>query len=265
MRRLLSLTVLASAVLLAGCGRTMQTPPPLQPVTPGTTSPGYTNTYPGYNNGYPGYNNGMPGYNNGMPGYGQDPNNYDPNNGTITAPMIAKIENQKNGSVLGIGTFTVNVSVSNPAGQPQQGRLKVSILDNGESIRDFTEVVTVPAGQTITRTYSDKRWIADNATASVQTLGPNDPYATGMSQNYNSSGPTNYYDPNSAGTGYGSGYPSSGYGSGYDSGYGANTGYGGSYPSSGYGSGYGSNTGYGSSYPSSGYGYPSSNSTAYPY
>jgi hypothetical protein len=257
----MSLTVLAAGILLTGCGHTMQTPPPLQPVTPGAASPGYSNGYPSSYNPYPGTNNGYPGYNN-TPGYGNGA--YDPyNNGTITAPLIAKVDNQKNGSVMGIGTFSVNVSVSNPSGQPQQGRLKVSILDNGESIRDYTEVVTVPAGQTITRSYSDKRWAADSAVASIQTLGPNDPYAGGMSQNMNGSD-NGYYDPNGYNSGgYGGSYPSSGYpSSGYPS-----SGYPSSgYPSSGYpSSGYPSSDYPSSGYPSSGYpnsGYPSSN---YPY
>jgi hypothetical protein len=256
MRRLMSLTVMAAALLLTGCGRTMQTPPPLQPVTPGTGS-GYVD--PGYNNGYPGTGNGYPGY--GDPNAGNYPPGggyYDPNNGSITAPMIAKIDHQKNGSVLGIGTFVVSVSVSNPSGQPQQGRLKVSILDNGDSIRDFTEVVTVPAGQTITRTYSDKRWTADNATASIQTMGPNDPYATNPGQNMSGG----YNDPNAYNSGsYGSGYPSTG---GYGSGYPSSGGYNSGYPSSGYGSGYPASNGYNSGYPSSG-GYPSSTNNGYPY
>jgi hypothetical protein len=241
MQRVLALGVLTASLLMVGCGRTPMTPPPLQPIVGQPTSPTY-DPYP----------------TSPYPAYGNTP--YDPNSGNVpTVPLMAKIDSQKNGVFLGMGTFIVNVSVSNPATTEQTGLLRVSILDSGDSIRDFTETVRVPAGQTITRTYSDKRWKADSAKVSISPTPNSDPYNGGTQGGYNN--PSSGYG--STGGGYG-GYPSSssgGYpssGSGYPSSSGGYPSSGGSYPS--YGSGYPSSSG---GYPTSSGGYPTS-SGGYP-
>ncbi|MBC7542565.1 MAG: hypothetical protein H7338_07535 [Candidatus Sericytochromatia bacterium] len=238
MQRVLTLSVLTATMLLVGCGRTLQTPPPLVPINGAPVSPGYSPGYattPGYSdpNAYPGYSD---------PNAYPSGNQYDPNSGgSMHVPLVAKIDSKKNGTVLGLGSFTVTVSVSNPASTEQTGRLRVSILDKGESLRDFTEQITVPAGQTITRTYTDKRWAADNASVSVSPLPTNAPYATparSASQGY---GSTDQYGNGSTGGNYGStggsytGYPASGNGypstdGSYSSGYPASNG---GYPATG--------------------------------
>jgi hypothetical protein len=88
-------------------------------------------------------------------------------------------------------------------------------------------------------------------------MGPNDPYATNLSQNTSGG----YNDPNAYNAGsYGSGYPSTG---GYGSGYPSSGGYNSGYPSSGYGGGYPAAGSYNSGTPSNGY--PRSTNNGYPY
>src|SRR5690606_2143560 len=108
----------------------------------------------GYYGGGTGYGSDPYGGGYGtMPGYGTTPGY-----GQTQQPLIAKVDEQKNGTIFGIGTFRATVTVMNPSSAPQSGTLKVSILDNGRSIKDFTERISVPAGQSITRTYEDTRW-----------------------------------------------------------------------------------------------------------
>lgn len=173
--------------------------------TPATTTPSYST--PGYST--PSYT--TPSYSDpysSSPGYGSSyGNTYGNSYGSTTGygtgtgmapsqPLVATIDQVKNGSFLGMGKFVVTVKISNPASVQQAGTLKVSILSSGKSIKDFNETVTVPAGQTVTRTYEDTRWKADNATVSVIPNAPTtDPYAAygSGSSSYGSMGSTGPY------------------------------------------------------------------------
>ena len=237
MRRGLIISLVMPLILTAmGCGQSPQTPAPLQPVSPQPVPTPYPVATPSPYDPYNPYNP------------------YDPNGSSVNAPLTARIDSKKNGVLLGIGTFSVQVSVVNPASVPQTGQLRVSILDNGSSIRDFTETVQVPAGQTVSRSYSDPRWRADDATVSITP-------APASQAIPNTAGPTTY-DPNAS-----TGYPGS---ATYDPTYGANPSYGTTYGASPpYGTGTTYDPSYGSTYPATSgtsYGYPSSYgaTTGYP-
>jgi hypothetical protein len=166
--------------------------------TPTTTTPAYST--PGYSDPYstsPGYGSTPYGNTYGNSPYGSTTPGYGSTTGVATnQQLVAQIDKVKNGSFLGIGKFQVTVKVSNPATVPLSGTLKVTILSSGKSIKDFNETVSVPAGQTVTRTYEDTRWKADNATVSVIPAATADPYAaygTGSQTNYNSMGATGPY------------------------------------------------------------------------
>ena len=182
MRRLWQTGAMVFALsLLAGCGGRVPASASLAATTPTTTTtPSYSTpssyTDPSYGSGY----NSTPGYSS-TPGYGST-GGYGSTTGVSTPsqPLQAAIDKVKNGSFLGAGKFTVTVKVMNPsATMPQTGMLKVSILSSGKSIKDFNESVSVPAGQTITRTYEDTRWKADNASVSMApSTSSADPYAS---------------------------------------------------------------------------------------
>lgn len=230
-----------AVMLLAGCGGGLHpggvaANPGYDPYNPGYgTSPGYGTT-PGYGNGYdpynpgygsnPGYDPYNPGYGNN-PGFGNTPNN--PGYGNNPQPLIAKVDNVKNGSVMGMGRFQATVTVMNPSQSVQSGTLKVSILDNGRSIKDFTERVSIRPGESITKTYEDSRWKADNCSASIIPDNLNgDPYGNGNGYGNNPGYGNTYgndpygggstYGNDPYGSGYGNSYGNDPYGSGYNSG-----------------------------------------------
>jgi hypothetical protein len=205
MRQMLRMGALSAAlIVLAGCAGRVPNQAGLaaSPATaPGTTTPSYSSpsySSPGFSDPYsstPSYGSTSP-YGS-TPGFGSTPG-YGTTTGMGTAQqLVAQIDRVKNGSVLGIGKFTVTVKVSNPASVPLSGTLKVTILSSGKSIKDFNELVQVPAGQTVTRTYEDTRWKADNATVSVIPAAvAADPYAaygTGAQTSMGSTGPYGMY------------------------------------------------------------------------
>jgi hypothetical protein len=170
-------------------------------VTPSYTTPGYSNT-PSYGDTYGSTPNYSSPYGSDPYGssYGNSYGNTTPGYGSTTGmtnqQLVATVDSVKNGVFLGIGKFKVTVKVTNPANVPLSGTLKVSIMSSGKSIKDFNELVNVPAGQTITRSYEDPRAKADNATVSVIPAAGADPYAaygTGAQSGYNSMGATGPY------------------------------------------------------------------------
>lgn len=90
---------------------------------------------------------------------------------TASGELEAEIIAEKNGSLLGMGTYKCTVEVTNPTDQRLTGTVTVTFMNKEKPSKTEPVVrpVDVPANGTITLEFEDKKWSTDNAEVEVET------------------------------------------------------------------------------------------------
>jgi hypothetical protein len=171
-RKFIAKAVLGTLTLatlgLTGCGSSPTMVDDPYANDPGYSDPAYTD--PGYTD--PGYGGGTtPGYTDPYAG-GTTPGASLPG-ADLGSELSASIIKIKNGTFLGIGKCVATVEVMNPSQRTLSGTLSVTFTNKGKPVKSGaqTKQVTIPAGQSLTFTFEDKKWSTDNATAEITTDG----------------------------------------------------------------------------------------------
>ena len=87
--------------------------------------------------------------------------------GELQADIVA----EKNGSLLGMGTYKCSVEVTNPTDRRLTGTVTVMFMNKAKPSKTEPAVrtVDVPANGSITLEFEDKKWSTDNAEVEVET------------------------------------------------------------------------------------------------
>lgn len=90
---------------------------------------------------------------------------------TTAGELEAEIVSEKNGSLLGMGTYKCTVEVSNPTDHRLTGTVTLMFMNKAKPSKTAPAVrtVDVPANGAITLTFEDKKWSTDNAEVEVET------------------------------------------------------------------------------------------------
>lgn len=92
--------------------------------------------------------------------------------------LAARVEYTRNGVMLGMGRFVVQVRVYNPMPSPQGGLLTVEFWASDSLVRTLREPVFLHPGEIQFRTYEEPAWRVNLARASVtgQPVDPEVPF-----------------------------------------------------------------------------------------